>query len=111
MASCSISHELLSSISQYNYTSEVVHLAVRDVLPQCAYKLTGLSKNYWLDTRRCYRLGCKNPDQLYELFGALNEEDPDEVRVDIITWIRNEFNFYNTVGKTHLRWDSTWNSG
>ena len=102
MAACNIDQELLNSISSYNYISEVIHLAVRDVLPQQVYKLTGLGKNYWLDTRRCYHFGCKNPDQLFELFGLLIKEDASEVRADIIHLILSDPNFYLKVGRTHL---------
>ena len=75
----------------------------RDVFPQHTYPLTLLSEIYWLDTRKCYRQKRKNLDQLFELFGVLNNEDPENIRLDMISRIKHECNYYEHVGRDHLK--------
>ena len=76
---------------------------MRDVLPQHSYPLTPLSQRYWMDTQRCYHDKRKNPDQLFEIFASLNDEDPVNVRSDMISRIKHECNYYEIVGKDHLK--------
>ena len=102
VASSSITSELLSMIQPYNYTDCISHLAMRDVLPQCSYPLTPLSQIYLMDTCRCYQMKRENPDQLYEIFTAMNEEDPINVRYDMISHIKHECNYYESFGKNNL---------
>ena len=81
----------------------ISHLAMRDILPQRTYPLTPLSQKYWMDTHRCYNDKRKNPDQLFDMFTSLNDDDPQNIRSDIISRIKHECNYYETVGKDHLK--------
>ena len=103
MASSSMSEELLHLLLPYNYTGNVVHLLVKDVFPQKLYALAELNDNYWMDTRRCYRNRRKNSNQVFELFAALNNEDPSNLQMDMITRITEEKSLYSSIGSTHLK--------
>ena len=56
-----------------------------------------------MDTRRCYQAKRKNPDQLYDIFASMNDEDPVNVRSDMISRIKHECNYYESVGRNHLK--------
>ena len=45
----------------------------------------------------------KNPDQLFDMFGSLNNNDPLNLRFDMISRIKHECNYYETVSKDHLK--------
>ena len=99
----SIALELMSMISQHNYVDLVSHLTQTDVFPQHTYPLTLLSQIYWLDTRKCYRQKRKNLTQLFELFGVLNDKEPETIRSDMISRIKHECNYYEHVDRDHLK--------
>ena len=73
------------------------------MFPQQMYPLTLLSQIYWMDTQKCYQQKCKNPTQLFELFVALSEEEPENIRSDMISRIKHECNYYEHVGCNHLK--------
>ena len=58
--------------------------------------------SYWLDVRHCYRYGKKNLQQLFEIFGCFNNEEPEDVRSDICNRIKMEMKLYAKVGTVHL---------
>ena len=62
--------ELMNLVSPFNYTNNVLHLNISDILDQPAFDKLELSAKYWLDVRHCYRYGKKNPQQLFEIFGG-----------------------------------------
>ena len=95
--------ELLHLLSPYNYTDNIAHLSVKDVFPQKLYALTELNEQYWMDTRRCYRNRRKNSNQIFELFAALNNEDPANLHKDMISRIIEEKSLYSNIGVTHLK--------
>ena len=95
--------ELLHLLSPYNYTGNVAHLLVKDVFPQKLYALTELSDNYSMDTRWCYQSRRKNSNQIFELFAALNNDDPVNVCKDMITQIMDEKSLYSSIGANHLK--------
>ena len=92
----------MNLVSPYNYTNNVVHLNKNDILDQPAFDNLELSAKYWLDIRHCYRYGKKNPQQLFEIFGYFNNEEPEDVRSDICTCIKMEMELYAKVGTMHL---------
>ena len=95
--------ELLQMLTPYNYSNTVIHLTMKDIVTQKVYPRTMLSDTHWLDTRRCYSQRRKNPQQVFEVFATFNEEEPIQVRKNIIAWIKQEYSFYSTVGSEHLR--------
>ena len=95
--------ELMNMISQHNYVDIISQLTLRDVFPQRTYPLTPLSQIYWMDTRKCYQQKRKNPTQLLDIFGALSEEEPENIRSDMISRIKHECNYYEHVGHDHLK--------
>ena len=94
--------ELMNLVSPYNYTRNLVHLNKNDILDQPAFDKLELSAKYWLDLRHCYRYGKKNLQQLFEIFGYFNSEEPEDVRSDICTHIKMEMELYAKVGTVHL---------
>ena len=94
--------ELMNLVSLFNYTNNVLHLNKSDILDQPAFDKLELSAKYWLDVRHCYRYGKKNPQQLFEIFGCFNNEEPEDVRSDICNCIKMEMKFYGKVGTVHL---------
>ena len=103
-AGITIASELLEMISTHSYTSKVEHIPVREVLPQKVYPQTPLSDIYWLDTRHCYRAGRKkNSNQLYEIFGLLSESDPNDVSLSVLDIIKQNEQYYVSVGHNHLK--------
>ena len=94
--------ELMNLVSPYNYTRNLVHLNKNDILDQPAFDKLELSAKYWLDLRHCYHYGKKNPQQLFEIFGYFNSEEPEDVRSDICTRIEMEMELYAKVGTVHL---------
>ena len=92
----------MNLVSPYNYTNNVVHLNKNDILDQPAFDNLELSAKYWLNVRHCYRYGKKNPQQLFEIFGYFNSEEPEDVRSDICTHINMELELYAKVGTVHL---------
>ena len=98
----SIVHELLNLISQYNYTNMIGYISPRQSISHGDYHKYYLSEEYWLDTRRCFRYGKENPDQLFEIFGAFNDEDPIDVHDDICNRISRESELYASVGHVTL---------
>ena len=103
MAASSIANKLFDLLSAYNYTTDVTHLTNRDVLAQKVFPHTPLSHTYWLDTHRCYTQCKKNSQQLFELFGAFNDESAKTVRSAMITHINAEKEFYSHVSGQHLK--------
>ena len=102
-SSSSIALEIMNMISPHNYVDQVSHITQRDVFPQHTYPLMPLSEIYWLDTRKCYRQKRKNLTQLFKVFGALNNEDPETIRSDMISRIKHECNYYKHVDRDHLK--------
>ena len=94
--------ELMNLVSPYNYTRNLVHLNKNDILDQPAFDKMELSAKYWLDLRHCYRYGKKNPQQLFEIFGYFNSEEPEDVQSNICTRIKMEMELYAKVGTVHL---------
>ena len=87
-ASRSMAFELLSIISPYNYTNNVIHLNSHDILDQSAFHSMEISKTHWLDLKYCYRYGKPNPQQLCEMFAIFNDEDAEDVRKDICSRLK-----------------------
>ena len=56
-----------------------------------------------MDTQKCYQQKRKNLTQLFELFGVLSEEEPENIRSDMISRIKYECNYYKHVGRDHLK--------
>ena len=98
----SMAFELMSVISPYNYTNNVIHLTQCDILDQSAFHNMSISKTHWLDLKYCYRFGKPNPHQLFEMFTKFNEEDPDDIRKDICARLKNESSLYGKVRTVHL---------
>ena len=92
----------MNLVSPYNYTNNVVYLNKNDILDQPAFDNLELSAKYWLDIGHCYRYGKKNPQQLFEIFGYFNNEEPEDVRSDICKRIKMEMKLYAKVGTVHL---------
>ena len=93
-----MARDLLHLLSPYSYTNSIGTLTGREIVKQSNFSKTALGARFWLDTRRCYRLGRKNPDQLFEIFAAFNGEDPDDVRSDMWARIKMEKPLYSKVG-------------
>ena len=94
--------ELLSIISPYNYTNNVIHLTSHDILDQSAFHIMEISKTHWLNLKYCYRYSKPNPQQLCEMFTLSNNEDAEDVRKDICSRLKNEGDLYSKVGTVHL---------
>ena len=56
-----------------------------------------------MDTRKCYKQRRKNSQQIFEIFGAFNEENLSQVRENIVKLIQQEKDIYSSVGQHHLR--------
>ena len=102
MASRSMAGELLHMLTPYNYSNTVIHLTMKDIVTQKVYPRTMLNDTHWLDTRQCYFQRWKNLQQLFEVFATFNEEEPKQVCKKIISRIKEEYSFYNSLGSEHL---------
>ena len=103
MVTGSMAGELLQLLSPHNYTDCIQHLSNKEVFVQKLFVLTELSETHWLDTRKCYHQRRKNSNQVFELFGSFNDENPAQVRKDIIQHICENRSFYAKVGQEHLK--------
>ena len=103
MATENIAGELMQLLSPYNYTDRIQHLSNKEVFAQKLFMLTELSETHWLDMRKCYHHRCKNSNQVFELFGSFNNENPVQVRKDMIQHICDNRSFYANVGQEHLK--------
>ena len=91
-------------INPYSFIGEIAHIPMRDILPQCAFAKTGLSDNYWLDVRHCYRHGKrKNSIQLYEMFAIFSDNDPDNVKPYVLQKVLEDKEKFERVGWHHLK--------
>ena len=86
--------ELMNLVSPFNYSNNVLHLNKSDILDQPAFDKLELSAKYWYSK--------KNSQQLFEIFGCFNNEEPEDVRSDICNRIKIEMKFYGKVGTVHL---------
>ena len=103
MAAGSMAGELMQLLSAHNYTECIQHLSNKEVFAQKLFVLTELSETHWLDTRKCYGQRRKNSNQVFELFGSFNDENPFQVRKDMIQHIHQNKSFYAKVGQEHLK--------
>ena len=103
MATGSMAGELLQLLSPHNYTDCIQHLSNKEVFAQKLFALTELSETHWLDMQKYYHQRCKNANQVFELFGNFNDENPVQVRKDMIQHIGKNRSFYAKVGHEHLK--------
>ena len=79
MASISITKELLSLVSPYNYSEHIQCLDTDDFVTIRKFKSYDLGYLFNINKENCIRDGEINNDHLYELFGHYSEEDADAV--------------------------------
>ena len=102
MASSSMAGELFDLLSPYSYTNVIAHLTTRDVLAQKSFGCQRLSNTYWLNTRKCYKHQRKNSQQIFEIFAAYNDDEPENVRKLVLENIIKDKELYKNVGQEHL---------
>ena len=95
--------KLFHLLSPYNHINIIAHLSIKDVFAQKHFVHHWLSKSYWMDTHKCYKQRCKYSQQIFEIFATFNEEEPSQVRKDIVKLIQQEKDLYSTIGQHHLR--------
>ena len=98
-----IARELLNIISPYNYIHQIALLSRNDIILQSNFHKTKLSNDYCLGTRRCYRYGKRNLDQLFELFSTFNNSDASELREEMCDRVKDEKKLYDSVGHVPVR--------
>ena len=103
MAENRMAGELFHLLSPYNHINIIAHLSNKDIFAQKHFVHHWLNKSYWMDTRKCYKQRRKNSQQIFEIFGAFNEENPSQVRENIVKLIQQEKDIYSSVGQHHLR--------
>ena len=94
--------ELFQLLSPYNHINIIAHLSNKDIFAQKHFVHHWLNKSYWMDTRKCYNQRRKNSQQIFEIFGAFNEESPSQVRENVVKLIQQEKDIYSSVGQHHL---------
>ena len=103
MAENRMAGELFQLLSPYNHINVIAHLSNKDVFAQKHFVHHWLNKSYWMDTRKCYNQCHKNSQQIFEIFGAFNDEGPSQVRENVVKLIQQEKDIYSSVGQHHLR--------
>ena len=99
MASISITKELLSLVSPYNYSEHIRCLDTDDFVTIRKFKSYDLGYLFNINKENCIRDGEINNDHLYELFGRYSEEDADAVRSDVVECIGSRKHVYTKVGE------------
>ena len=99
MASISITKELLSLVSPYNYSEHIRCLDTDDFVTIRKFRSYDLGYLFNINKENCIRDGEINNDHLYELFGRYSEEDVDAVRSDVVERIGSGKHVYTKVGE------------
>ena len=102
MAENRMGGELFQLLSPYNHINIIAHLSNKDIFVQKHFVYHWLNKSYWMDTRKCYKQRRKNSQQIFEIFGAFNEENPTQVRENVVKLIQEEKDIYSSVGQHDL---------
>ena len=95
--------ELFELLLPYNHINIIAHLSIKDVFAQKHFVHHWLSKSYWMDTRKCYKQRHKNSQQIFEIFGTFNEEEPSQVQENVVKIIYQDKDLHSSVGQHHLR--------
>ena len=98
----SITEELLSCVSQYNYRSRVTCLSEQDLVTIKDFKNSRLGKMYNVNRRKCVVKNIVDYDHLFRIFGNYSDEEPDEVRESVIWTVKQNPSLYESVGEIVL---------
>ena len=92
MALSSLAAELLGSLQIHEYRKYIPALHYGTGVTERLFAGMPDSIDHEIDTTRTYRgKQCKtlNPNQLFEIFGVYNGEEPDVVRAMMVKWVRD----------------------
>ena len=92
MALSSLAAELLGSLQIHEYRKYIPALHHGTGVTEKLFAAMPDSNDHEIDTTRMYRgKQCKtlNPNQLFEIFGVYNGEEPDVVQAMMIKWVRD----------------------
>ena len=95
--------ELMSLVSDFPYVSDIPKLKPTDMVMPQHFMIMTLSHNHWVDDSLCYDTNNdRNSNNLFAVFGQFSDEDPMIVRTDLVQAVRDEFDFFSTVGSKYL---------
>ena len=101
-----IAEELVSAFNMHPYREYCAYLSDRDAVSLEVFKNSQLSKNYWLDVRRCFINDTVNANHVLELFCEYSETDPFSLRKKVLKMVTEESKFWEHVGSVvlHMKW-------
>ena len=98
----SISEELLSCVSQYNYHSRVTCISDQDLVTIKDFKNSRLGKKYNVNRTKCVVKNIVDYDHLFRIFCNYSDEEPDQVRKSVVWTVRQNPRLYENVGEIVL---------
>ena len=102
----SLAEELLSLVSPYSYSQQIMCLDTDDFMPLRTFWNHKLSRLSIIDKSGCIKNGDINNEHLFEMFGLYSDEEPESVRTDIIECIETGKHVYSAVGNNFLNVDN-----
>ena len=104
--STSMAGELLTSILPRPYTGIVPYLSPSSFLTVKDFENSSLASNSWLDlpTGDMHKKGrkCCDPDVVFRVFGDFSDHEPSEVRAAMLSYISEDFNYFQDVSWLNL---------
>ena len=104
--STSMAEELLTSILPRPYTGIVSYLSPSSFLTVKDFEKSSLARNNWLDlpTGDKHKKGRKrcDPDVVFRVFGDFSDYEPNEVRVEMLSYISEDFNYFRDMSWLNL---------
>ena len=98
----SITEELLSCVSQYNYRSRVTSISDKDLVTIKDFKNSRLGKKYTVNRTKCVVRNIVDYDHLFRIFGNYSDEEPDQVRKSLVWTVKQNPQLYESVGEIVL---------
>ena len=97
MAAISITKELLSLVSPYNYTERICCLDTDNFVTIHKFRDYELGKLFDINKVNCVKNGGINNNHLYEVFGRFSDKDAESVQSDVVERIETGKSVYTQV--------------
>ena len=94
-----MAEELLQIIRDSRYNPTIVPLNHDDVMTKKDFMASRLSSDFWLDTRHCFVNRKRNPMCMYQLFANWSNDDPSDLKDNILSLIEKDYSYYDRISK------------
>ena len=98
----SIASEMLNLLLTHEYREYARNLSNRDAVNLCAFEITDIGKEYWVDTCNCYVKGHRNPDHLFDIFARFSDDTAEMVQAKTVAYIKQEPDRWEHTGRVVL---------